>query len=294
MLPILPNPWESAGLPDEEVRAEQPRTAPFLAPEGFRPGDLASPVLYLGQRARTADSAALGKAEKMEDAGRNRDAILRSTGWGRDPEDIWQWELSDHTARILNRRGATLEEILHHPELLKAHPDLRNIVIQFAPLRDGVRAEYHQPSGGSGERIVISESLADEMLLHTLGHELQHAIQYRERFPPGSAPLWMQQQIQSRGAGVGPERIRDPFTAYLNSRGETQARDVEFRWNWTPEQRMNQPPWATERPPRDRQIIVHWDGDRWALPPDIPLPRARPRDASDIPIPRAQPPICLR
>ncbi len=55
MLPILPNPWELAGLPDEDVPPGQPRTAQFLAPEGFRPGDLASPVLYLGQRARTAD-----------------------------------------------------------------------------------------------------------------------------------------------------------------------------------------------------------------------------------------------
>jgi hypothetical protein len=243
----------------------------------------------------------------MEDAGRNRNEIRRSTGWERDPEDIWQWEVSDDTARILNRRGATIEEMLHHPELLKAYPHLRNVEVQFARLGDGIRAEYHQPSGGSGERIVISESLPDEMLLPTLGHELQHAIQYRERFPPGSSPLWMQQQIQNRGAGVGPERIRDPFTAYWKSSGETQARDVELRWNWTPEQRMNQPPWITEDTPRDRQIIVHWDGDRWVLPPDIPLPlprpreapgiplpRARPRDASDIPIPRARPPIFLR
>jgi hypothetical protein len=52
MMPILPSPWESAGLPDEEGGAEQPRTAQFFAPEGFRPGDLARSVLYLGQQLR--------------------------------------------------------------------------------------------------------------------------------------------------------------------------------------------------------------------------------------------------
>ncbi len=292
MLPILPNPWESAGLPDEEVPAEQPRTAQFLAPEGFRLGDLATPVLYLGQRARTANLPALKEAQEMETAGRDRKDIWSVAGWGRQKDGSWEWELSDNRATLnpeaaMNPRGTTLGELLNHSELFDAHPDLRNIIIELGPLTDA-DAEYHQPTRGSPEKIVISDALRGRAVLSRLLHEVQHAIQYREGFAPGSSEQWMQREIYGPGR-VPPDWPRDAFTAYLNSLGEVKARDVEARMDWSPEQRRAWPPWETERPTRDLQIVPPLIGFEPALP-DIPLPRPRPR-ASDIPIPRPRPPI---
>jgi len=42
---------------------------------------------------------------------------------------------------------------------------------------------------------------------------------------------------------------------YRRLAGEVEARNVETRMDWTPEQRRDTPPWHTEDVPRDQQIV---------------------------------------
>ena len=48
---------------------------------------------------------------------------------------------------------------------------------------------------------------------------------------------------------------RSPDRLYKNLAGEVEARNVQHRMDWTPEQRRETPPWATEDVPRDQQIV---------------------------------------
>ena len=115
-------------------------------------------------------------------------------------------------------------------------------------------------------------------------HELQHAIQQREGFASGGSPsnelaLAMQKAgadeirdtMNKMDLGELPydydiysklmrEKTRiltetpDPSAAYQRLAGEAEARNVEKRMDWTPEQRRATPPWASLDVPEDELI----------------------------------------
>ena len=53
-----------------------------------------------------------------------------------------------------------------------------------------------------------------------------------------------------------PDRYISPEEAYRRLAGEVEARNVETRRNFTPEQRKATPPWVTQDTPLDKQIIA--------------------------------------
>lgn len=52
--------------------------------------------IFGGRLAKTADHAALAKAEIMEQAGSSADDIWRETGWGRGADSQWRFEIPDN------------------------------------------------------------------------------------------------------------------------------------------------------------------------------------------------------
>jgi hypothetical protein len=82
-------------------------------------------------------------------------------------------------------------------------------------------------------------------------------------------------QIQSRVAGKPPTA----FEAYRRLAGETEARNVEARRDFTPDQRRARPPWETQDVPDDLQIVrMGGDGPQMSLPMDEASRMARKRD----------------
>jgi len=77
-----------------------------------------------------------------------------------------------------------LAEALDHPKLYAAYPDLAGLNVTFV---DGVdfRGAYYPQA----DRIEIAISGDQEQMLSTLLHEIQHAIQQREGFATGGAPV---------------------------------------------------------------------------------------------------------
>lgn len=296
MMPVLLNPWESAGLPDEESRAEQPRTAQFLAPEGFNPSDLMTRVIFGGLNARNADRDALHSFKEMEAAGADRGDIWRATGWYRGVDKKPRFEISDDEAELIPG-GKTAAAAINHPKLFEHYPELRNVAVVWRSDLPQGSASYRAASAGRPETIEISSNGTTNLRLATLLHELDHAVQERELFAPGTSQPRMQQLIKKLG-GVGPRRITDAQDAYEATAGEVQADNVENRWPMTRAARRATPPWETQSIPDDQQIILRREDG-------MPLPFAPRRtpvsnwrgftvpglSAPGLPIPPPTPPI---
>jgi len=294
-------------------------------------GDIAKLAIFGGVLAKSADLGALTKAKKLETGGANRDEIWKETGWANDNGD-WKFEISDYLD-FDNEKGAdinpssfqiikdfgdtTQENFMGHPELYAAYPNLKDRPIRSVA---GSGGQYN-----TGTDVV---SIGDKLLSPTSGgelsntqsvnlHELQHAIQQREKFAGGGSTATFDKKLESakklypkysqaaeiRGLldeGVPIDDIPDiykgmpekdyvmsllqdpndlsmikeysldelnsmsksakrdldikPHEAYERLAGEAEARNVQTRMDWTPEQRRETPPWASLDVPEDELI----------------------------------------
>lgn len=108
-----------------------------------------------------------------------------------DLHSIWGSEFGRLKERV-DRNNATLGQVLEHPDLFAAYPQLKRVRVAFAELSAREKGFYRSASN----EIVLSEKLKnapeDDIL-----HEIQHAIQKIEGFASGSSPEYWQRRIES-------------------------------------------------------------------------------------------------
>ena len=209
-----------------------------------------------GPGATTANSESLREAQRRVEQGESTETVRKDTGWFQGTDGKWRFEIdnseaffdraghADITRRLREiatmfspsdedlreheqlvhqltqaKKGSTVGDYLYHPGLFEAYPQLAQIGLKFGNLGKDILGEYR----ASANEIVISKSLQrnNEMAKSVLLHELQHAIQRIEGFAYG------------RQAGTAD---------YRTAPGEIEARDVQARLNYTPEQRRMRPP----------------------------------------------------
>lgn len=182
-----------------------------VAPEG-------SLGMFAGRRAKTANLLKLDKAQMMEDLHKqkgiapevSRGSIYAATGWLRGADGEWRFEIPDHDAEIMShnlQRGKVspdnvgvphgipesagnrylddvrLPDVLYHPELYKAYPDLENTVVQpmsLAGVLGGVTGSYNPIEGYM--RLAAQKPVD---FMSTVLHETQHNVQTLEGFQNG-------------------------------------------------------------------------------------------------------------
>ena len=138
---------------------------------------------YAGLKAKTSDIGTLEQAQRLEDVGKaSAEEIRQQTGWFRGMDGKWRFELDDSQMKIRDidiTSGETkLVEVLDHPALFKAYPQLKDITVSAFPsiFRFGVNGSYNS------ERKEISFS--DELLVNTRVQkelaELKARPEYRE------------------------------------------------------------------------------------------------------------------
>jgi hypothetical protein len=232
--------------------------AASLAPE--LKGAAVMKGIFAGPMAKTADLAALARAQKMAEVGHHASDIWENTGWFQGADKKWRFEIPDEKSQWVRApaKDSTdrMSDVLSHSEAYQNYPELADIWAE--PIRRGgsLRGEYYPP-GAKYPRDVIRVQNEPQQLnpafLKLLGvkepaaaivpfdprstalHELQHAIQEREGFQSGG-----------NSRQLGEDR-------YRRTAGEVEARNVEARKDMTPSQRRAKPPWTTEDVPRSRQ-----------------------------------------
>jgi hypothetical protein len=242
-------------------------------------------------------SYGLRKAEALEEEGRNEDTIWTLTGWARGADGLWRFEISDDEAYIkappspepldINEAtrgidyldtdpqmlisetemviGEYLGNMLHHPELFKLYPQLKDIRVYYHQLPDREHGYF------TGGMIVINSNNTVQEQLSTLLHETQHAIQTLEGFAGGAAANAEQLRAMGLGdvldqyieyyrainrgeipgwsfaGGMEEEQIQQSaaFAVYERVAGEVEARNTQKRQLYDPAMRRHEAPWLS-------------------------------------------------
>ena len=82
---------------------------------------------FAGEKALNASANKLSKAKAMLEKGENEVKIWQSTGWYKDKDGAWKFEIDDSPAKIKNQNADKLGDLLEHKELFKAYPELKDI-----------------------------------------------------------------------------------------------------------------------------------------------------------------------
>lgn len=200
-----------------------------------------------GVRAQNADLEALSRAKEMEQQGVAMETIFRETGWYTGADGKWRFEISDYDMEYdrpdnMQWDPATapqemlLSDVLHHDELFRNYPHLRQTRLRFERLPFGRQGVF------DGENIILDDGLRG-VPDYILVHEIQHAIQEYEGFARGSSPEYWAQRTGEGYTRQGEDGT--PMSAwdlYRNTAGEVEARDASNRILMTPERRRKNLP----------------------------------------------------
>jgi hypothetical protein len=154
---------------------------------------------FAGVGAKTANKAALAKAQELVKQGADPAEVWKTTGWtDQFPDKKWRFEISDKNAYlpwnkdesisnlIENSRfqgPARMGSVMKHPELANAYPEMmEDIHLSAVPF--GGRGAFRPPAN-----ITLNSGLSVDKALSPLLHESQHAIQQAEGFALGGTPV---------------------------------------------------------------------------------------------------------
>lgn len=134
------------------------------------------------------------------------------------------------------RKGVKLSDVINHPKLFEAYPQLKNVDVYYE-ISSVNRGVY----SSNGNVIMLNPMHTIDEQKEAIIHEIQHAIQGIENFANGSnLEYW-------KNLGYSDE---EAMAMYYNTAGEREARDVYARRDYNAEQRKN------IRPDIDRKDVV--------------------------------------
>jgi hypothetical protein len=162
------------------------------------------PDIFIGKSAKTWDAASNVRAVEMEKAGADPRDIWSQTGNWRAPDGQWRQEISDVEARFTpDPQAKTVAEVLSHPELFRAYPELQSMRMTVDPTG---QSSHFAGFGVLPEEITLGRGATKKTALH----EAQHPIQEREGFGAGANPDMFEYKFKQT-----PEQ-RAAFNAFAN------------------------------------------------------------------------------
>jgi hypothetical protein len=173
--------------------------------------------IFIGKSAKTWDAAAAKRAEEMEAAGVDPETIWRETGTYRGTDDQLRQEIPDEMAFKPGyglpggrSRAYNVNEAVFNPAMRAAYPDIMEETLTTMRVKPDVpetgyfqeRVPATRETFGLDPEIGVSGRNRPE-IKSVLAHELQHAVQAREKFARGGNP----DQFKIMSAGEREETI---------------------------------------------------------------------------------------
>lgn len=168
---------------------------------------------FAGVASKTIDKTKLYKAQDLEMDGASVDDIWKETGFIRGVDKRWRYEISDADSKLKTENlelkitsqgdkdlvsikpkdivwkksldepnGIPLKEILDHPELFKAYPELKDMRVDNLPenFYGGASAVFDTDT-----KTIYMSPMEKDKFRSVLMHEIQHEIQTKEGFARG-------------------------------------------------------------------------------------------------------------
>src|SRR5690606_36570856 len=167
-------------------------------PEGFNrlldyvyPSDPRSTTnIFAGPTAKTADHAALAKAQEMKAQGASRADIWRETGWDLEKADqVPRFEIDDSAAKLAGENyvggGVTMYSGLDHPGYAAAYGDQPQTWAYMEPGKSPRGGYFHKDEVDPARIEIIAGNVDDARSVNL--HELQHDVQAREGLARGTS-----------------------------------------------------------------------------------------------------------
>jgi hypothetical protein len=162
-------------------------------------------------------------AEEMWGAGKDTNAIWRTTGWERGADGKWRYELPDmeidedkvDTADGDYRYMGTLGDLAKDNELFDAYPELKDVEVQIAE-----RVLPWSPAGAYDREenklyVYWKSDYEKQHIGSTIAHEVQHVIQELEGFTRGSNKEVFEKNRKSLHPSV--KAVQDWYERYMNT-----------------------------------------------------------------------------
>ena len=274
---------------------------------------------FAGVNAKTADKVALARAQNMEAEGASRDAIWDETGWFKGVDGKWRFEIDDSASEYSSYHG---KPFMRHKPMYQAYDDLRDVrlidgkknVDGGAYIPKGKYSDEMIAVSGSDKRSVAlheyqhgiqqREGFADggqpDEFSRLPAPDANDALVLKKFIERAGGDDEWQAGIDAFKAALGREPsfiaktaarnydvqtlqdAVDPYQAYRRLSGETEARNVQTRRDFTPAERRARPPWTTEDVPDDQQIVRFGSGKAESRPKP-PAPRNAPPKGPSFP-----------
>ncbi len=201
----------------------------------------AEAMIVPAARIKTADQ--IKNALTSLSLGRPSDKVYTGTGIYEGLIDkVPRAVISDQKASLFSKEAGTLNDILYHPELFKAMPELKDIVVRHTTPEEALKIKGGYIPGSNS--LVMDPNLDARDFLSTLLHETQHVIQNNNKMITGGNPAL--EETTSRFANkydAAVKRMPNGDTAaykslysmlrkalYQQGAGEAEARATQRMW----------------------------------------------------------------
>lgn len=242
--PMNPAPWLTADIAGNLATMGMGKVAPavFVGAKAMgndlKAWEFAHALLQGAKREPGAGNIVPGLDNKLIEK------MYANSGLHPGFEGYLRREISDTPMKIKDLGKGYLGDMVEHPELFNAYPDLKHVPVKLYenPTYAGVtRNLYHGLEAGG----------PDDMARRTvLSHELQHAIQTIEGLPSGGNPQKIQQLFYPRMPFKSAADKADNL--YNRLAGEVEARNVHHRFENNTGYAF---PWKTEDVSRRGQWV---------------------------------------
>jgi hypothetical protein len=213
--------------------------------------------MFIGETANTWDEVAAAQAKMLERQGKTPQEIWKETGTFKGPDGKYRQEIDDSAATLTEAAAKSftpgvldtsikpfvgnVQQSINHADLQKSYPDwMRDIEVRSSPRSGGgafySREHFMDPTRQVG---VLEVSKAASNPKSTMLHELQHAIQDKEKFASGGSASDFNGNVDM----------------YRRLAGEAEARATQARMNLNAKQRRELFPLDSYDTPIDQLII---------------------------------------
>ena len=179
-------PIGSIARTEEDVNSAASTDSSIRAGEQNDTSSKSTKYMFAGEKARTANRAALERAQRETESELHpSEMIRRSTGWHKGPDGKWRFEIDDSKAQFGDESSNRMGDFLLHEELYEAYPELREIKVEKlgedAPER--LRGRYLADE----KKIQYNPNLSQKERMKVMLHEIQHIIQRTEGLGKGGS-----------------------------------------------------------------------------------------------------------